>query len=1060
MNARLVGILRGLGRDPDRDEVADLLWLAAHIDAPAVSADAGEGRATPQPAEPSADTPAGAADVLPAVDSATDLAQAPGLDPDARDIHLPASGDAAPGAAVAGLPFRSPAARALPAPLDVARALRPLMRRVPSRTRVVLDEDATVERIAQGGVVDPVFRPAMARWLDVALVVDGGASMELWKPTVDAFQRVLEQVGAFREVRRWTMGTAGAGGDPTADLALTPRAATGIAPARRAPRHLADPSGCRLVLVVSDCIAPTWHDGRAATTLAAWRAHGPLALVQVLPPRLWERTAVGRMLASRVQAHAPGTPCVKLAYELASDWLFADVDLDHGWPVPITTLNPAHLAPWARMVAGRNGDWTRGVMVRSSAVWDDGTTGGEGAPGGDGAGGAIEAEERVRAFMASASPTAQRLAASIAAVPVSVRLMHIVQREIVPESDLSHLAEVLCGGLIRRVGSDETGGGTGDAGVRYDFHPGVRDLLLGQTRISRTVDVIQRVSDFIARETGSAPFDFQALIVDPDAADGMTIAAEDEPFAMVTTQVLRRLGGRYAEAAGRLEGRLRQDRGGNQGVDGSEEGDGPPAADDEAPEAPVGSGETPVEVGDVVDTAVDGGVGQSDGGEADDADVLADSLATIGLGEAIDYRPEPASGVDVWEVLGIRAAHRAGLTGRGVRIGILGTGIDAQHPDLAQRVVAYRDFVDEREEPFDPNGHGTFIAGVIAGNGEASDRRWIGVAPGAELVVARVLDAQGNGRRSTVMAGLEWAAAQDGVRVICIGLAGPPFPSDGSDSLCALVDAAVAHGVVVCVAAGNLGPDRRTIGSPSAARQAITVGAVDLTADGGFKVLFFSSRGPTADGRPKPDVLSIGAGLIGSRAQSIRLGAAVDDEYLHLSGTNGAAAVVTGSVALLLQKSPSSTPEEVRDLLTRAMFAVTDTGDDRQLSLGQRIRRRAAGVLGGPRDDARIPDAIGVVNLFDVLDLPKPAVPLPTLRSPEVWRRGITPAQQALLDVMLDVSRPPAERSMAADKLAAIGDPRPGVRLRADGLPDVAWCAVPAGAFTMGGEAYDDEKPI
>ncbi|MCE7937100.1 MAG: hypothetical protein DYG90_00570, partial [Chloroflexi bacterium CFX6] len=264
MNARLVGILRGLGRDPDRDEVADLLWLAAHIDAPAVSADAGEGRATPQPAEPSADTPAGAADVLPAVDSATDLAQAPGLDPDARDIHLPASGDAAPGAAVAGLPFRSPAARALPAPLDVARALRPLMRRVPSRTRVVLDEDATVERIAQGGVVDPVFRPAMARWLDVALVVDGGASMELWKPTVDAFQRVLEQVGAFREVRRWTMGTAGAGGDPTADLALTPRAATGIAPARRAPRHLADPSGCRLVLVVSDCIAPTWHDGRAA----------------------------------------------------------------------------------------------------------------------------------------------------------------------------------------------------------------------------------------------------------------------------------------------------------------------------------------------------------------------------------------------------------------------------------------------------------------------------------------------------------------------------------------------------------------------------------------------------------------------------------------------------------------------------------------------------------------------------------------------------------------------------------------------------------------------------
>ncbi len=269
----------------------------------------------------------------------------------------------------------------------------------------------------------------------------------------------------------------------------------------------------------------------------------------------------------------------------------------------------------------------------------------------------------------------------------------------------------------------------------------------------------------------------------------------------------------------------------------------------------------------------------------------------------------------------------SGFTGRGVKVAVLDTGVDAAHPDLAGRVAAYRDFVDPAASgsPGDPNGHGTHVAGIIAGSGVGSGGRYRGVAPDADLVVARVLDASGNGRTSLVMAGLEWAV-QEGARVINISLGGPPFPSDGTDALSALCNAAVEHGVVVCVAAGNMGPGGHTIGSPSAAERVITVGACEgEPASATDHVATFSSRGPTADGRAKPDLVFPGVGIVAARGSGTALGEVVDSQYTAVSGTSQATPMATGTAALLLEANARLAPADVKARLIRAARRLPDT---------------------------------------------------------------------------------------------------------------------------------------
>jgi subtilisin family serine protease len=259
----------------------------------------------------------------------------------------------------------------------------------------------------------------------------------------------------------------------------------------------------------------------------------------------------------------------------------------------------------------------------------------------------------------------------------------------------------------------------------------------------------------------------------------------------------------------------------------------------------------------------------------------------------------------------------AGLRGDGVKIAILDTGIDAHHADFAGRIKAMTSFVGG--DGSDDNGHGTHVAGIAAGSGAASNGRYRGVAPGADLYIAKVLDARGNGAMSSVMAGIEWAVDQ-GAQVINLSLGGDA-PGDGSDALSTLCDQVVRQlGIVMCVAAGNGGPAPATIGPPGVARWVITVGAVD----DGDALVRFSSRGPTADGRIKPDIVFPGAGIVAPQAERAAVGRPVEPGYAEMSGTSMATPHATGAAALLLQAQPALKPEAVRRALVAGAVDIHD----------------------------------------------------------------------------------------------------------------------------------------
>ncbi|MEV6105409.1 S8 family peptidase [Streptomyces sp. NPDC051940] len=258
--------------------------------------------------------------------------------------------------------------------------------------------------------------------------------------------------------------------------------------------------------------------------------------------------------------------------------------------------------------------------------------------------------------------------------------------------------------------------------------------------------------------------------------------------------------------------------------------------------------------------------------------------------------------------IGAPAAWQAGYDGKGVKVAVLDSGIDLTHPDLAGKVVDSRNFTTEASVT-DLNGHGTHVASTIAGSGAASDGRYRGVAPGAGLIVGKVLDRTGQGTTSAVMAAMEWAA-RDGADVISMSLGSGP--SNGDDPASLAVNALTEEtGALFVIAAGNTGPTPASVSSPSTAAAALSVAAVDRN----DATASFSSRGPTPNGTLKPDISAPGVGIVAARAAGTSPGTTVNDYYAALSGTSMATPHVSGAAAILAQEHPDFSPRQLKDAL-------------------------------------------------------------------------------------------------------------------------------------------------
>jgi serine protease AprX len=309
-----------------------------------------------------------------------------------------------------------------------------------------------------------------------------------------------------------------------------------------------------------------------------------------------------------------------------------------------------------------------------------------------------------------------------------------------------------------------------------------------------------------------------------------------------------------------------------------------------------------------------------------------------------------------------------GLDGDGVVVGVIDSGIDASHPQLDDgKVVHFVNCVSvpvacNSVPPLDDNDHGTHVAGTIAGDGEG-DPRHRGVAPAADLVGIKVLNGAGSGSDAQVIAGIQWAATvgqvTHGIDVVNLSL-GRDGCHSGLDATSSAANAAAAS-LTVVVSAGNSGPGTCTVGSPGVAEDVITVGAMADTGVEvggsrsevpGFNQAYFSSRGPTQDGRVKPDVSAPGVQITSAAANS-------GGQYETLAGTSMAAPFVTGVAALMLDQNASLTNAGIKSALMstavdwgRGGSHLSESGSDIDYGAGRLDAFAALKAVGAPLGNA------------------------------------------------------------------------------------------------------------
>ncbi|MDH4168264.1 MAG: S8 family serine peptidase [Acidimicrobiia bacterium] len=312
----------------------------------------------------------------------------------------------------------------------------------------------------------------------------------------------------------------------------------------------------------------------------------------------------------------------------------------------------------------------------------------------------------------------------------------------------------------------------------------------------------------------------------------------------------------------------------------------------------------------------------------------------------------------------VLARAQYGTDGSGAGVCVADTGVDPLHEQLdGPKLVGWFDVIGGQPDPYDDHGHGTHVAATAVGDGSGGPQAatYGGVAPGADLYAVKVLDASGVGSDAQVVAGIDWCASQPEVDIISMSL-GTSSGSDGLDAMSVAANNAVTlFGKTVVVAAGNAGDADDTVGAPGAAAEAITVGASaewsgasgsPQRSDGPY-LAPFSSRGPTLDGRIKPDVVAPGVTITSADAGTT-------SGYTTLSGTSMATPFVAGLAALALEVDPASTPAQLKSSVMGSARDLGAPGLDNQWGAGIVDGLAVVAAAAGDARATPIPDSVAL----------------------------------------------------------------------------------------------------
>jgi formylglycine-generating enzyme required for sulfatase activity len=515
-------------------ELAEILWLA--LQQGEIEPDESETPALQTPIEQNQEVEPVSDPIRSNSESAAVVTEPP------KPLEEEEAEESEPRSQESALPVKIPESVALRNRQAIARSIRPLMRKVASKQRRSIDEEATAIQIAETQTWSPVVQPDPERWLELAIVIEVTNLLEVWRDTIAEFQQLMERHGAFRTVRTWQL-KPNEDGEPQLFL----QTVAGLRSRARSPRELLDSAGRRLILLLSDCTSRAWRSGKIPELLELWSQENPVTIVQLLPESYWERSALSAGYPVGLKSRLPGA--------LSRDWSIEGLSarqrqrLPEGLNLPVVTMQPEAFRQWAKALSAMDEQQTIGVVLNLQAFPMPSLA--QAAP--------LTAKQLVQRFRSTASAKAQELADMMAVLPVNWSVIRLIQKNLPADEteNALYLAEIFLSGLLHPI----------DA--HYDFVEGVREVLLKTIPISEAQavgeevteavfkqlpsEVQERVNADISRRFGEGLSYFEAFLI-PDLPWGESAASEIFPFARVGRQVLAQWGEEYAAWAEELAG--------------------------------------------------------------------------------------------------------------------------------------------------------------------------------------------------------------------------------------------------------------------------------------------------------------------------------------------------------------------------------------------------------------------------------------------------------------------------------------------------------------------------
>lgn len=419
---------------------------------------------------------------------------------------------------------------ALPHKLEIGRLLRMLAKKIPSTTKFVVDELATVQLMADTGSLSMVYAPEKERWLNGILVVDSWPSMLMWEQTIYELEQLFTQLGLFHTLRKYRLITD--------EKKFTTHLSTfGFVQKLVEPHELIDLTQRSVIFVISDCYSPAWSNGEINQLLAILGQQHHVVIFNVLPEIQWLQTALSTARRVYVQSVKPNSPNTHFQIDDPLKGVFDDDENCIAWP--IITLEPDYIEAWVKFFDGDTQIALPGYQLAEDDHYIFHKTA---FPRFD--------TQLWQHFRATTSLTARELTGYLAAVPLTLPIMRLVQHMMLPHSHQGHLAEILNSHLVRLV-SDPTQV-THPNQLIWDFIEGAREKLLTTVLLGDVERVYRKVSEYIEQHSSHA-YGFSASLLLPermDHSDKIHVNAQNLPFAQISITTLKHLG--YKELATRL----------------------------------------------------------------------------------------------------------------------------------------------------------------------------------------------------------------------------------------------------------------------------------------------------------------------------------------------------------------------------------------------------------------------------------------------------------------------------------------------------------------------------